>query len=627
LISWRDALRIALVLLVGGLLALAWLEQRSGASQPKPPVTDRPTQVLEDGYVSSQACVACHPEMHASWHASYHRTMTQVATPKTVHGDFANTELELDGHRYRLQQRGDEFWVEDTHAGYTTNNRVELVTGSHHMQVFWYGTGLSRTLGQFPFFYLLQEQQWVPRDAAFVAPPSEHQTGTDGRWHKVCIRCHTTQGRPRKKGLLAADSRVAEFGIACEACHGPAEEHIRLNRNPLRRYALHWTDQPDPSIVNPARLSSHLSTQVCGHCHSYSLLENAQARRRYNSEGFQFRPGDELEESGRILVRFDPEEDLKGPPDIRRTFWDDGMVRVSGREYNGLLETPCFQRGDLSCLSCHTLHKSPDDPRSLRSWANDQLSAGMEGNGACLQCHEAARFDTPAHSHHSPGSSGSQCYNCHMPHTTYGLLKAMRSHTVDSPSVASSVEVGRPNACNLCHLDKSLQWTADQLQAWYGIPSPDLSTDQQDLAASLLWLIGGDAGQRALLAWSMGWNSARETSGTDWMGIHLAQLLDDPYPAVRFIAYRSLRDLEGFEQLSYDYVASREERTLTQREAEQMWRNRPAAGRPQARNQTRDQAHNQTGAPILIAPDGSVLQTEVDRLRAQRDDRPLILLE
>src|SRR5947208_5654909 len=66
-------------------------------------------------------------------------------------------------------------------------------------------------------------------------------------------------------------------------------------------------------------------------------------------------------------------------------------------------------------------------------------------------------------SHHLAASSGSQCYDCHMPHTTYGVLKAIRSHQVGSPRVADELATGRPNACNLCHLDKPLAWTAHQL--------------------------------------------------------------------------------------------------------------------------------------------------------------------
>src|SRR5262245_2324016 len=39
---------------------------------------------------SSDACVKCHPDHHASWHRTYHRTMTREATPQTVKGDFAD---------------------------------------------------------------------------------------------------------------------------------------------------------------------------------------------------------------------------------------------------------------------------------------------------------------------------------------------------------------------------------------------------------------------------------------------------------------------------------------------------------------------------------------------------------
>ena len=50
-----------------------------------------------------------------------------------------------------------------------------------------------------------------------------------------------------------------------------------------------------------------------------------------------------------------------------------------------------------------------------------------------------------------------------MPFTTYGLLKTIRSHQISNPSVQATLETGRPNACNLCHLDKTLEWTANAL--------------------------------------------------------------------------------------------------------------------------------------------------------------------
>jgi hypothetical protein len=251
-------------------------------------------------------------------------------------------------------------------------------------------------------------------------------------------------------------------------------------------------------------------------------------------------------------------------------YWGDGMVRVSGREFPGLLDSPCYKDASsderkLSCLSCHQMHKAGDDPRSLEEWADDQLKPGMRGNDACVGCHEEFRdvAKLTRHTHHSVGSSGSTCYNCHMPYTTYGLLKAIRSHTISTPSVTESAhpQIRRPNACNLCHLDRTLGWAADHLDEWWKVPKPPLDSDQRTFAASILWLLSGDAGQRALVAWAYGWEDARKTSGTAWMMPYIAPLLVDPYSAVRYIAHRSLRTLPDAADVEYDFLgplASRE---------------------------------------------------------------------
>jgi hypothetical protein len=63
----------------------------------------------------------------------------------------------------------------------------------------------------------------------------------------------------------------------------------------------------------------------------------------------------------------------------------------------------------------------------------------------------------------------------------------------------------------------------------------------------------------------MGWAPAQATSKTDWMLPHLAQLLDDPYDAVRFIAGRTLRTLPEFRTFEYDFAGSTEHRRDAQR--------------------------------------------------------------
>src|SRR5262249_11941094 len=146
---------------------------------------------------------------------------------------------------------------------------IVITTGSHHMQAYWYSQPLagSRELGLLPFVYLAAEKRWIPRNSAFLRPHENSFASETGRWNALCNQCHTTHGQPRI-GSDTIDTRVAEFGIACEACHGPGEAHVAANRDPLRRYGRHLSSTSDPTIVQPQRLTHRLSSQVCGQCHS-----------------------------------------------------------------------------------------------------------------------------------------------------------------------------------------------------------------------------------------------------------------------------------------------------------------------------------------------------------------------
>jgi hypothetical protein len=243
------------------------------------------------------------------------------------------------------------------------------------------------------------------------------------------------------------------------------------------------------------------------------------------------------------------------PRYVEGQFWPDGMARVSGREFSGMIDSPCYVAGEMSCLSCHNMHKPTDDPRSVTQWADDQLARGMDGDQACTQCHKS--FNEPAavtaHTKHSQSSDGSRCYNCHMPRTSYGLLKSMASHKISVPSVAETSLVGRPHACNLCHLDKSLGWTAEQLKRLYNIDSPELSEDLKSVELSLWMGVRGDAGQRALVAGAIAWPAAQRASAHGILPSLVGVLMDDPYDAVRYMAGRALKSLPEVNASALDY--------------------------------------------------------------------------
>jgi hypothetical protein len=667
-------------------------------------VANRPIQDTEAEYASSNACRACHPAQYASWRASYHRTMTQVATPETVVANFdAVTVAHVHGRPMTLERRGREFWATfddpDARVGspesssITTASRagqmttrsaaaapreagpipeagaspaapnqppavsritrqVVMITGSHHQQVYWYATGRNRLLGQLPAAYLIAEQRWIPRRSAVLHPPSETLFSETGHWNSTCIACHTTNGKPEFETPFGSqpvdtqvvDSRVTEFGIACEACHGPSTGHAAANRSPLRRYTSHLTGRADSTTVLPTRLDPQRSSQVCGQCHGVWEFYDGAGERQANSAGLPYRPGDDLTAT-RFLAQ--PTRNLGAPTMqallavdpgfVNDSFWSDGMVRVTGREYNGLIESPCFKDAreparTMTCFSCHSMHQPAGDRRSSSEWADDQLAPGMSDNQACLQCHEPIVKDLTGHTRHEAGSSGSSCYNCHMPFTSYGLLKTIRSHTISSPSVASTIETGRPNACNLCHLDKTLAWTDEYLNTWYGAsrvlgadagrglsgdvgrglsdPAPD-----QEISAALRWALTGDAGQRAIIAQAMAWKPAQAISGTDWMLPHLAQLLDDPYDAVRVIAGRTLRTLPGFATFHYDFAGAPEHRRDAQRRVMSTFA------------QVRGRLSRPGDPRLLLTPDADVDVPRTLDLLKQRNNRNMLLRE
>jgi hypothetical protein len=50
-----------------------------------------------------------------------------------------------------------------------------------------------------------------------------------------------------------------------------------------------------------------------------------------------------------------------------------------------------------------------------------------------------------------------------MPRIVQGLEKVVRTHHISSPTDETMLRMAGPNACNICHLDRSIQWTKTEL--------------------------------------------------------------------------------------------------------------------------------------------------------------------
>ncbi|MFT7461406.1 MAG: hypothetical protein ACI909_004107, partial [Planctomycetota bacterium] len=206
-------------------------------------VSNRPIEVPTNGYIGSNKCQTCHIDKHATWYDTYHRTMTQVATKNSIATNVHNVSFINDNLKYILTEDDEKLWVsisdlKDAHSP-TEKHEIVMTTGSHHYQVYWYETSSPRILDLLPYVYLISEKKWVPRYSVFLTPPQDHYPEEYGRWNTICIRCHTTNGRPRQieiGGTKFFDTQVSEFGISCEACHGPGQKHAKGMSNPLTRY-------------------------------------------------------------------------------------------------------------------------------------------------------------------------------------------------------------------------------------------------------------------------------------------------------------------------------------------------------------------------------------------------------
>ena len=620
--TYRNS-KLTLVIL-GSALALAACGVMAWMLPARPVVADLlPEQNLHDentvsDFASSDACRSCHPGPHASWYRTFHRTMTQEASPESVLAPFDGALLQSRGRSYRPLRINGEFWVEMADPDWETEarwkgidlasvtdpprvlRRIVMTTGSHHYQGYWVRSTRGVKLHQLPFVYHLDESRWIPTEDAFLRPPDAGRRFAV--WNTNCIQCHAVAGQPRlDEATQVLSSRVAELSIACEACHGPGGEHVRKHQNPLTRYAQRLSDEPDSTIVNPASCDHEKSSEVCGQCHNaFEPTDEAD----WWKVGYRYRAGDDLEKSYRPYA-FSP--DLKDLTAFHSVgFWKDGTQRVGGREYLGMIESGCYKRGEMSCLSCHSMHDS--DP-------NDQLAKQLESDGACLQCHDSHRTDLESHTHHAANSEGSRCYNCHMPHTSYALFTSIRSHRIDIPSAESSAQTGRPNACNLCHTDRTLQWTSDHLQSWYDMPpASSLDEEQRGVSAALLWALKGDAVQRVIIADQLGWDAAREVSGDNWQALPLAQLLEDPYAVVRMVAWKSLRKFPPYAEIPYDFIGTPEERAAVRKQVLEIWR---AEQKPPAE----DLRH------LLIDSTGQLDKERWNKLLSERDDTPMELPE
>ncbi|MFN0111590.1 MAG: multiheme c-type cytochrome [Blastocatellia bacterium] len=500
-------------------------------------------------YLDSQKCLACHSDHFASWRQTHHSRMTQEAKPETVQGDFTrDNSFEYLGVKAKMERRGDQFTMTLNFAdGRRQVYAIGRTIGSRRMEQY-----VSRQGDQYvrlPLAYDLENRRWMSLNGSFFYPDGDNYFQHQAVWDQNCVFCHNVKAQPQMdtKARNKFSTEVAELGIACGACHGAAAAHAEAASSPLTRELWRVTDG-DKQIVNPRKLAAERSMMVCGHCHGQRVPQPMERIQEILTKGDPFNAGDDLAKFYRPVTR----ETKIGEFSFASRFWQNGSPRLTAYEYQGLLRSACFTKGDhqnrINCLSCHSMHEGD---------IKGQIKPENRTDTACLSCHQqfAQPAQLTAHTGHkadSAGSPGIRCYDCHMPRVVYGVMAFHRTHDITIPNASLTASQFVPNACNQCHLDKSVNWAiGESKRLWprrFGNAQPS-SDDIFNQAEGARALFAGDALTRAMAAEALG------KSGANWAAPFLIEALNDNYPIVRFFAANSLA-LTGQRLPKPDYLAA-----------------------------------------------------------------------
>ena len=512
----------------------------------------RPLFSRESDYVGASACRACHPDHHASWRRTYHASMTQLPDASIVRGRFDGAPVTMFGATATPFARDGRFFFRLPAVGGDGPREAEvaLCVGSRRYQRYFERVdGPSGTVyRRLPLLWHIGDARWMHLNGVFLEPDDDDWSRHQAVWNVNCVFCHNSGVAPGLKPVgdgseKRFDTHVADVGIACESCHGPARAHVARFASPVERYrsALARAGGADATaIVDPLRVGQAESAALCGQCHAQRIPNETEKIWKFLDTGPTFRPGGVLTGHVIPLSRDTPVPPPGDPDTFRLRFWNDGTARLTAYEYVGLTQSPCFRGGRFTCTSCHTMHTGD---------VAGQLAPDRLGDRACTQCHAELARDVRAHTHHAPESSGSRCVECHMPRIVYGVLEVHRSHRVESPDVARDVEGSRPDACTLCHADRSAAWAADRMRDFWGAryrrPAARPDGAPLDAPDALISAHGGDPLQRAVYVAALGSpDSAVPPGARGFMLANALVGLGDAYGAVRVLARRSALDLD-----------------------------------------------------------------------------------
>ena len=533
---WRLILPALLILAAVSIWWFTRAEPTTSAPDPAPPHAAAPQEPVAPApvpsatsskpagpeYVGRQACASCHAEQTEQFNGSHHDQAMQEASAQTVLGDFTDQTFSFGGVTSRFFQRDEQFWVNTPNAeGEYSDYRVDYTFGVYPLQQYL----LALPGGRYQAFSVAWDarpseqggQRWfqLNPDANGDDPVKAlHWTGRQFNWNLMCAECHSTNLERNFDSVSNSyNTGWSEIDVSCEACHGPASNHLQWAAHPDNhpamadtlgltvrfdeRQGVNWLPNASGHPERTAPRTSEKEIQACAACHS----RRAQLF-------------DDQQDAGLLVENY-----LLSTLD-QGLYHPDGQIQDEVFVHGSFLQSKMYQAG-VTCSDCHNPHS---------------LELRVPGDGVCLQCHQADQYQTPKHHFHST-AAGSACVDCHMPTTTYMEVDPRRDHSLRVPRPDLSVTLSTPNACTQCHSDQSAEWAAEHVEQWYGHTPQGLQQYAEVFAQARAGAAGAEQGLLELLANESQPAIARATAASmlqSWPGPEVAQSLfvalraDDP---------------------------------------------------------------------------------------------------
>ena len=354
---------LVLIVLVAFVMVSTTVAQAQGNPPPVP------------GYVGSEKCKLCHSAAYEQWAQTIHPRMIQDPSKskgKIILADWAKQSTVITDTKQQF-----------------TDKDVILAMGVRYRQRYIVVDPKTNRL-------VMGRGQWNIAGQGRADSDNTWQDATAGEdWLKECAGCHTTGfNLARSEKYTAADYRAGkvfpfvELGIGCEACHGPASEHIKA---------------PSKASI-PVNKAKAADAQICGACHTRGASKDDKGETHQYPLGYT--PGGDLSKANWTPAR---------PTGIitDANWWAGGYAKKHRQQY---LEW---------------------QPSQHAAALDDLKQAGDQD--ACVGCHSADALMLGADAKLADAKFGVTCVACHDPHGP------------DSRPFDELIRYERYEECTVCH--------------------------------------------------------------------------------------------------------------------------------------------------------------------------------